>query len=319
MSSDVPSSTKTLQAALHAATRTQHTNLNKTIIARLPLCLPPSASNPTAYYLGMLTFGHIFLTFEQAIAHVLRESTTADEVRAQDVHLLQVLSTEGMTRSDALNNDLETLSRRLRSQHPAIAQIEARVRNQAAQETSHILSNIKARPHLALAYTWTMYLALFNGGRFLYKQLAAAGPEFWLEPTSTEQEDKSNIQALSFWRFDTASEDPNAEELKLGFKKNFEQASEMLSNNERDEVVSEAVGLFELCLKSVTTCDLNMIAVTLEAEKVPVEADEQLRSGTGTGTVTSIWQIVSSTLLAPAYKLLNLRWARPMSEEVKAV
>lgn len=315
MSSGGPPVGVTLQTALHAATRTIHTNLNKMITAHLPLCLPPYSSEPTAYYLGMLMFGRLFLTFEQAISEVLHEGSPASDLKERSIQLLQTLSTQGLSRGASLTQDFKILSRKLQAQNPALAQIEERVQNQAIENTRHILTNIKSRPHLALAYTWTMYLAMFNGGRWLYKQLAAPGPEFWLESNHTEEgEDK--IQALSFWRFEISPHDPNAEDLKAEFKRNFEQASEMLSEEERVEVVKEAVSLFELCLKMIEDLNTIMLGVQQATQQGPVGAAQRQPD---IATANSVWHTVSSALLGPAYRMLASPWARPMRSEVKAV
>lgn len=317
MSSDSPSPTVSLQSALHTATRTHHTNLNKTITARLPLCLPPYASDPTAYYFGILMFGHIFLAFEEAVSKVVEEAPNNDETRARQIRLLQTLSTERLPRAEALDRDLKSLSDRLQQQNSAIASVEERVRKQASENTRHILTNIDSKPHLALAYKWTMYLAMFNGGRWLYKQLASPGPGFWLEPTAAEQ-DENTIQALSFWRFETSLHDPQAEELKLEFKGKFEEASGTLTDEERDEVVEEAVRLFELCLKLIDHLDVIMAEMNHGAQQGFTEATSQSTIGIPTSVVNTVWQTLSSNLLAPAYRILNSGWPRPIREEVKA-
>lgn len=318
MSSDATSSGISLQTALHTATRATHANLNKNIMARMPLSLPPYSSDPTAYYLGILMFGHIFLTFEQAISDVLSQTPSSNELNARNMQLLQILSTDRLQRSNALNQDLEILSETLQAQNPLISLIEARVRNQAIENTSHIFKNIKSRPHLALAYTWTMYLAMFNGGRWLYKQLEAPGPQFWLEPTPTA-EDNGSIQALSFWRLDSTLQDPNAEELKLEFKRNFEQASEMLNSEEKDEVVKEAVSLFDLCLSMIADLDTIMAQLKHDTKQFPTDEVRGTKTPSSMDTTSSLWSTVSSALFAPAHRMLNSTWTRPMKGEVKAV
>lgn len=53
-----------LTAQINAATRQQHTTLNKLITSRLPLCMPPYANNTDLYTRGLLHFAHIFLNIE---------------------------------------------------------------------------------------------------------------------------------------------------------------------------------------------------------------------------------------------------------------
>lgn len=262
-------------------------------------------------------FGHIFLTFEQAINEVLLE-TSDDETRARHIRLLQTLRTEQLPRTEALKRDYKTLSDRLRLRNPGIAIVEKRVQEQAAESTRHILENIGSKPHTALAYTWTMYLALFNGGRWLYKQLASPGPGFWLEPTNKEQSD-TIIEALSFWRFETSPQDPQAEELKLEFKGKFEEASNTLTDEERHEVVEEAVKLFELCLNLINGLDVIMADMSHATQQDLSASNNMSENGTDSGLVNTMWQTLSWNLLAPAYRMLNSGWIRPIREEVKAV
>ncbi|KAK4226892.1 hypothetical protein QBC38DRAFT_214994 [Podospora fimiseda] len=51
---------------INIATRTAHTKLNKNLLVRLPLCLPPRACNPTVYLSGILHIAPIYLAFEYA-------------------------------------------------------------------------------------------------------------------------------------------------------------------------------------------------------------------------------------------------------------
>ena len=44
--------------------RSSHTALNRLIVSRLPLCLPPFTDAPTLYTVGLLHFAHVYLTFE---------------------------------------------------------------------------------------------------------------------------------------------------------------------------------------------------------------------------------------------------------------
>ena len=308
-----------LQSSLHGATRTVHMQLNKTIIARIPLALPPHAQDPSAYYLGMLAFAQIFYQFEYAVDSISSEPVSnandqpTNNDRNRHVQIVQEQHTEGLSRKQSLLRDAELLARRL-IHNPSISngQEEAaqKVQRAATARTAHISQHIKTKPYLALAYTWTMYLALFNGGRWLHRQLVSAGPGFW-----HEQETSNENEALSFWHFDAATEqDPEAEQLKLEFKRNLDKASQLLTETEQEEVVQEAKSVFELCLSLIELLD----DVMLEMSQTQASKAEQMQ-GVGQDTLFwRCWQRVSSIILGPTSSLFGGGWARPLESEVKA-
>jgi len=81
-----------------------------------------------------------------------------------------------------------------------------------------------------------MYMAIFSGGRWIRQQLADAGPDF----------------ELAFLSFDG---DEDGEDLKRDFKAGLARAEEMLSPQERQEVVEEAQALFGRCIALVAVLD----------------------------------------------------------------
>lgn len=108
-----------------------------------------------------------------------------------------------------------------------------------------------------------MYLALFNGGRWIRTQLlssssaaAAAAPvascpsHFW--PYSFDAKD-----CLTFWSFD--GED-DGEDLKDEFKAKFDALSSELSEEERQDLILEAVEIFKMCGKVVKDLDREFAA-----------------------------------------------------------
>lgn len=260
-------------------------------------------------------FGQIFLSFERAINDVLSEAPAVESTRARDLQILQTLRTERLPRSTVLEQDFDTLSRRLQRQNPLIVSFEATARDKAEATTAYIYQTITSKPYLALAYAWTMYLAIFNGGRWLHRQLASAGTAFWLEDLNQDENPaKVDIQALSFWSFETSPDDPEAESLKLEFKRRFEEASAMLETLERDEVVGEAIKLFELCLKTID--DLDEIMQEFNTSMWPQgTVDAQTRPALG--VVNMVWRTLSSSLIGPVYTMINSRWTRSMKEEMK--
>lgn len=305
-----------LQASLHAATRSKHANLNRTITSRLPLGLPPNATSPLLYHLGMLAFGSIYHELEQSIADVLQEphlNTSLYEDRHRHVQIIEGLFTEGLARSQQFTQDAETLRRRLlHTPHFAfgatnsLRKIEACVEKQARICTAPLHERIKDRPYLALAYAWAMYLALFNGGRYLLKQLESAGPEFWLEDSQTEPH---TITALSFWHFDAATtQDPNADQLKITFKQNFDAASSMLTDGEFTEVVNEGSAVFDLCGELIDVLDSSIpqLGFVLTMQQPQMDATA---SATGESAL-QVWQTLESVILGPAYEMIRHIWSR---------
>lgn len=248
---------KILQARLHTATRTQHTSLNKTILARLPLCLPPHTSSPEAYYIGLLLFSHIYTTLELTTLDVLHNTATDSRTRS----ILRPLQTSRLARSTALQHDLQRLLVRLRlSAHPP------HVVRQAETLTCPIATTITAKPHLALAYAWTMYLALFNGGRYIQRALLSHSTTnacFWTGDNRDGTHDMSSdsdadSDYLTFWHFDSLV--PDAEDIKSAFKQQFDLASAVLTDDEQQEVADEGKRCFDLCAHMIAWLDGYMLS-----------------------------------------------------------
>ncbi|KAK6374267.1 hypothetical protein LTR64_002375 [Lithohypha guttulata] len=321
-----------LQGALHSATRSLHAQLNKTIMTRFPLCLPPHATDPMAYHLGMLVFSQIFKQFERSIDLVLAEfaqsrtSLLKDDCRARHIRVVKRQYTKELLRSQNTQHDQEFLSRRLKrteSTNELLGQLEEKLNTQAESHAGYIGSHIQEKPYLALAYTWTMYLALFNGGRYLQKLLAAAGPKFWRESSrfdSTNQSSECEVttaySALSFWHFDEATEDdPQAEQLKQKFKRNFDEASLLLTAAEIEEVVQEARSVFELCLRLIQMLDEAM----LEMEQIQNQPEDTVAYARPlqSGVLEKLWQGLSRSIVGPACDFAGWHWTISAGSEVK--
>ncbi|KAK5456200.1 hypothetical protein LTS15_005519 [Exophiala xenobiotica] len=204
-----------LPAELHAATREKHHALNMQITARLPLCLPPHANNPLLYAKGMVVFGQIYSAFEDFLEASLASGSLDNRLRDVYQYCDQT-------------SDIDLLSQ------------------QSTVFASRITAILSAKPHVLLAYAWAMYLALFNGGRWIRRQLVSPGSNFW----------KADAFPLSFWYFgDGSGEDTEDEALKLRFKDSLLAASSLLTEAEKEDVIEEAKGLFDMCSEMVLFLD----------------------------------------------------------------
>lgn len=105
-----------------------------------------------------------------------------------------------------------------------------------------------------------MYLAIFNGGRWIRSQLLSTTctSPFW--PNGVSPED-----CLTFWHFDG---DQDGEDIKDDFKARYEVAAAQLTEMERQDVVEEAVEIFKLCARIVEDLDL-AFAAKEEKERSP--------------------------------------------------
>lgn len=313
-------SASSLQSSLHGATRILHNQLNVGIISRLPKCLPPHASDPTAYHLGIITYGQIFVALESGIDRVLSEPLQGPVARERQVHILKTLHTTGLARTRKLKHDTDTLSSRLFSRKDpnsanALRQIEDKVRADADARTRYITERIEQTPHLALAYAWTMYLALFNGGRHIHRALKRPGREFWLaENEHGTGSDK--IDALSFWHFEAATEeDPEADQLRLEFKRRFDETCQLLTDCEREGVVKEAESIFELCMELVLFLDGVMAEYEFRTQNVTSKTEDKVKSSRVSNVGT--WYDTMSSAIALVSKFRGLDRRRPLVEEVK--
>ena len=250
-----PVPTPTLPAQINAATRKQHTALNRLIVERLPLALPPYASDPRPLGKGLAAFAEIFFIFER----VWRELTVFVETHEEslpgthDVQLrawLATLRPPGLERSERLIQDLISIADRT-GVFPCAGFVE-RLRLRDVRE------EIKAKPHTLLAYGWVMYMATFSGGRWVRQQLANAGEEFWLNDSSILDVGKESFQLLELPGFTFLSFDgsKDGEDIKELFKARLAEAETLLTQQERLEVVQAAQVLFERCIGLVTDLDV---------------------------------------------------------------
>lgn len=295
-----------LAEAIAVATRSVHAKLNKLIIARLPQALPPRSSDPSAYISGLLHIAPIYITFESLWQNILDgpsvpdfdpdtrpsndgHSSDSKGTRALDplvctrIHsLLGRLRLPGLMRSGRLRADIRDLTGW--PEHLVEEQLKS-VSNMGrlGDFIQHIKRSVEHRPHVLLAYSYIMYMALFAGGRFIRAALESVGTEFWdqvpspikpglqtcqsddarpSEPASGLDEkdipkDDFNLHGshtlpLRFFHFPTPMD---GEDLKREFKGLIVDSEKSLTARERHDVIKEAVCIFDNMMLLVQQLD----------------------------------------------------------------
>ncbi|RKF62457.1 putative heme oxygenase superfamily protein [Erysiphe neolycopersici] len=158
----------------------------------------------------------------------------------------------------------------------------------------HIRNNVTENPHVLLAYAWVFYMALFSGGRYLNASLKKAGghgTDFWKqdssaasrhcendkkfrpegpslipsqpnENSSSDCSDSSSgtdcpkkIPGLQFFCF---AGEADGEDIKMEFKKRFKNAENLLTNNEKLDIILESQYIFKYMIELVLDLDILM-------------------------------------------------------------
>ncbi|KAI7278959.1 hypothetical protein KC345_g5616 [Hortaea werneckii] len=248
-----------ISAEINKETRKHHTELNRLIIDRLPLGLPPQAETPHVLGQGIATFARIFFGFESVWREIEDGTHPLSKYDPKKAHEYDVVSSlaflrsVGLARTERLRKDLATISQRTGSYVTTQSGgkgIESRIREQVTE-----------RPWLLVAYAWVMYMAIFSGGRWIRQQLAQAGPEFWTGSTEYDShyEEKSSetsrleIPGFTFLSFDS---EQDGEEMKAEFKSRLAETEVLLTDEERQDVIAAAQGLFDDCIGLVHELDM---------------------------------------------------------------
>ncbi|CRG84184.1 hypothetical protein PISL3812_01504 [Talaromyces islandicus] len=235
-----------LPTRIRAATRAIHHTLNTTIIRRLALGLPPETRSPQLYALGISRIAEIYYAFENAWRDYLDSPYSGVEIDARYRAILHDILIPGIARSQRLSSDLAHL-------RATWGPIDAPHHDEAIRSAvAHMSVSIQAKPYVVLAYSWIMYMALFNGGRWIREQLLDAGPSFWDRKSSHAEKAPIAQSYLSFWHFDGSDD---GEDVKLAFKTRLIDAGSRLTEAEREDVVAEAQALFQHCLSIVMEID----------------------------------------------------------------
>lgn len=305
-----------LSDQINAFTRATHLQLNRLLLSRLPLALPPNVASPDIYLSGMLHIAAVYVTFEslwQSILdapNILETAGESESIEYRDIYFpptnpepirpteaeslesnvsqrrlsaLHKMRLPGLARSNRLLADIRSLSGlsedEVRKQVAAVSKS-----GELAEFTDHIKQAVGRNPHVLLAYSWVLYMALFSGGRYIRASLHAAGPAFWTRSTVEEQLDTAespaprhppykstkldidsfNTPGLSFFNF---RGDQDGEDIKIEFKKRFGQTESILNHQERQDIVQEAQMIFSYMISLVNDLD-SMSREVAEQEKL---------------------------------------------------
>ncbi|KAL7823937.1 heme oxygenase-like protein [Trichoderma gracile] len=300
---DAPSpTTKSLAADIVASTRSMHTRINKLITSRVPLALPPRSSDAGAYISGMLHFLPVYMAFEKLWLDMFSTPPVED---APDGTLLDAESSDGyprvkeskdghievserirtilvalympqLFRSDRLRGDIKSMTGW--SDDVLDRQIHAiKGSGQLSAFTSHIKQAVRTKPHVLIAYSYNLFMALFAGGRYLRASFEKAGNEFWetvpgpIKPTMQPCEPRPGAAAsvspfspleltgddgfgkhypqaascdefLQFWHFDSPED---GEDFKRDYKERLLTWEDSLTADEREDILQESAIILE--------------------------------------------------------------------------
>lgn len=177
-------------------------------MCRMPLALPPRASDPSVYTTGLLHIAPIYMTFEALWEDVLtppgdeldnphRAASTPEDgedkntgpIPLEDFKkpaiplklglILSKLFLPGLRRTSPLRRDLESLT------GWSSTELDAEIRRivtsggALSEFTRRIRKSVEERPHVLISYGYILYMALFAGGRFIRSSLESQGFSFW--------------------------------------------------------------------------------------------------------------------------------------------
>lgn len=242
----------TLSTRINSATRKQHTELNRLIIHRLSLALPPVATNPFWYAKGITAFSKIFLLFEieweLLERHLQRNDAPSMDGREREIRTwLAGLRPDGLLRTPRIKQDSEHL---LNFVGPQVNETVSL----GDEWSTKMRALVRQKPHLFVAFAWVFYMAIFSGGRWIRQQLANAGPSYWLGADAAADNKYSDTELAGFliFSFDGTTD---GEDLKALFKSRLLEAETLLFESEKLEVVEMSQLLFERSILLISELD----------------------------------------------------------------
>lgn len=302
--------THSLAHSINTAIASSHTRINRLILDRMPRAVPPQAENPSKYITGLLHIGAVYIAFESLWQNLIgvhteiaplpytypfrNDTNTTSPGLDHDApppripertrHVLETAYWPNMLRAARVKADIRAMT----GWQPHVVDEQLRSAGTTGPLGAflvHIKETVDGRPHILLAYAYSLYLALLSGGSYIRTELMYLRAEFWLaipdpvgpsripcaretpgggetgelrrhstfesDPASPRLvgEESSTALPLSFLDFDTplGHENPRqrAKDLKAEFKRRFANAEQTLTESERRDVVAESVVIFD--------------------------------------------------------------------------
>ncbi|KXT12576.1 hypothetical protein AC579_2104 [Pseudocercospora musae] len=241
---------------INLATRQQHTELNRLIVQRLPLALPPYQPSPLLFSKGIVPFARIFILFEIEWDLLVRHAQRLDPADlshdAEVRRWLASLRPEGLARSERLKNDLRHLRDIAGSKicnAPSVG--EAWVKE--------IRARTRQNPEVLVAFAWVFYMATFAGGRWIRRQLAHRGADFWTGQSggtgNLEKGEESALLHLPGFTFLSFPGHDDGEDLKTAFKARLAEGDTLLTESEKEEILDVSRQIFDKCIGLVNDLD----------------------------------------------------------------
>jgi hypothetical protein len=139
-----------------------HVQLHRLIRTRLYHGLPPTCKSPKYYARGLMHFASVYMTFEslwERFAHYESEDAIPLDT-AMVLSGLIHLQVPELQRSQRLIDDLSTLL--AVSQEDVLFRLASPEGQKLKEFLEHIERQVRAKPHVLIAYAWVFYLALFG-------------------------------------------------------------------------------------------------------------------------------------------------------------
>ncbi|RYP48873.1 hypothetical protein DL769_011150 [Monosporascus sp. CRB-8-3] len=229
MPSKTGESDRPLSVLINTATRSVHTKLNKLIISRLSLALPPETEDASNYVSGLLHITPIYIAFESLWRKILQSGVTAEEEDGPDdadscnvcdpetaqseptdlqtlrdiLRIPHPLTVDPRTRSLLTNLHLPDLTRSRELQKDIVSltgwsnrtvteHLDDAAESPVLSEFLHYIRHAaETRPHVLTAYAWVLYMALFSGGRIIRAMLQSIDPDFWVPASAAHHQSAS--------------------------------------------------------------------------------------------------------------------------------
>ncbi|KAJ4420454.1 hypothetical protein N0V82_004331 [Gnomoniopsis sp. IMI 355080] len=289
--------TASLSHQINASIASSHTTLNRLILGRMPRAVPPHTDNPSAYITGLLHIGAVYVAFESLWQNLLgihseiapipysfpfnspdqqQQQDESPKITARTRRVLEEAYSPTMLRAPRVKADVQAMTGW--PDHVFEQQLRAAgTSGRVGKLTLHIRDVVNAKPHLLLAYAYTLYLALLSGGSYIRTELMYLDRDFW-EATPTpvmpglvecrpensrmrrsrqgggqdeDEDDELGAERrlpLDFLDFDPplgANPRQQAKMLKNEFKARLAEADALLTEPERGEIVAEAASIFQ--------------------------------------------------------------------------